>query len=160
MKKIARGKLNTLSESSQKIQEVAREVSEAIAQARQEDEQIKQGLQRVDPGLTPDMARGKRYFLDLLASNVMIRVQAETFNGPRGDGFPLAAMLAMITVENKDFAPIMAAHVYTVCPTAIPTLPTPKHDASEDEVMAGLGTSKEKKNILFFTDDSTIWIKV
>jgi hypothetical protein len=106
---------------------------------------MKQALERKDPGVTPDMARGKRYLVDLLASNTIQRVQAEGFNGPRGDGFPLAAMLAMVSLENKDLVPILAAHIYTVCPTAIPSLPTPAPDASEDDLMSSLGMLKDKK---------------
>jgi hypothetical protein len=143
-KKVVRGKVNTLSESSQKIQEVATEVSQAIAVARQEDEQIKQGLERKDPGLTPDMGRGKRYLVDLLASGVVQRIQADGFNGPRGDGFPLAAMCAMVSLENKEFVPILGAHIYTVCPTAIPTLPIPRPGSSEEELMSSLGMLKDK----------------
>ncbi|KAL3925276.1 MAG: hypothetical protein SGILL_000517 [Bacillariaceae sp.] len=145
MKKIARGKLNTLSESAQKVQEVATEVSQFVSQVRQEDEMVKQGLERGDQGLTREMTRGKRYFFDLLASNAMTRVQAESFNGVKGDGFPLAAMLSMFSVENKDFSIILEAHVYTVCPTAIPTLPSPKEDANEDDLMTGLGMQRDKK---------------
>jgi hypothetical protein len=144
MKKIVRGKVNTLSENAGKVQEVAMQVSQAISLARQEDEQIKQCLERKDPGLTSDMARGKRYFLDLLASNTIQRVQAEGFNGTRGDGFPLAAMLSMVSVENKDLVPILAAHIYTVCPTAIPTLPSVAPDASEEDLMSSLGMIKDK----------------
>jgi hypothetical protein len=144
MKKIVRGKVNTLSENATKIQEVAMEVSHAITVARTEDEQIKQGLEQKQPGLTSDMARGKRYLIDLLAANTIQRVQADGFNGPRGDGFPLAAMLAMVSLENKELVPILAAHIYTVCPTAIPTLPTPTPDASEDELMSSLGMLKDK----------------
>lgn len=145
MKKVVRGKVNTLSENAAKVQEVAAEVSQAINVARQEDEQIKQGLERKDPALTDDMRRGKRYLVDLLASNTIQRVQADGFNGPRGDGFPLAAMLAMVSLENKELVPILAAHIYTVCPTAIPTLPTPAPNASEDELMSSLGMQKDKK---------------
>lgn len=144
MKKIVRGKINTLSENAAKIQEVASEVSRAITEARAEDEQIKQALERKEPGFTPDMARGKRYLVDLVASNTIQRVQAEGFNGPRGDGFPLANMLAMISLDNKELVPILAAHIYTVCPTAIPTLPTPASDASEEELMSSLGMLKGK----------------
>lgn len=144
MKKIVRGKVNTLSDNAAKVQEVAMEVSQAITTARQEDEQIKQALERKDPGLTPDMARGKRYLVDLLASNTIQRVQADGFNGPRGDGFPLAAMLSMVSLENKELVPILAAHIYTVCPTAIPALPSLAPDASEDDVMASLGMLKDK----------------
>jgi hypothetical protein len=144
MKKIARGKLNTLSESAQKVQEVAMEVSQAITVMRQEDKDVAERLQRGEQGVTQDMTRGKRYFLDLLASNSMSRVQAETFNGIKGDAFPLAAMLSMVSVENKDLNPILEAHIYTVCPTAIPVLPKPKHDASEDEIMTELGMQRGK----------------
>jgi len=142
MKKVAGGKLNTLSENVGKIQEVAAHVSNAISEARSEDEQIKQALERKEAGYTSDMTRGKRYLVDLLASNTIQRVQAEGFNGPRGDGFPLANMLAMVSLENKELVPILAAHVYTVCPTAIPTLPTPASIASEDELMESLGMQK------------------
>lgn len=145
MKKIAGGKLNTLSENAEKIQEVASVVSNAINEARAEDERIKKALENKEAGYTSDMARGKRYLVDLLASNTIQRVQAEGFNGPRGDGFPLANMLAMVSVENKELVPILAAHIYTVCPTAIPTLPTPAPSASEDELMESLGMIKDKK---------------
>jgi hypothetical protein len=53
-------------------------------------------------------------------------------------------MLAIVSIENKELVPIMAAHIYTVCPTAIPKLPTPKDDASEEELMTSLGMSKSK----------------
>ena len=139
-----RGRINTLAENTQKIRQVATEVGQAIAQAREEDERIKEALERKDPGYTSDMARGKRYLVDLLASNTIQRIQADGFNGPRGDGFPLANMLAMVSVENKEIAPLLAAHVYTVCPTAIPTLPSPQKDASEDELMESLGMLKDK----------------
>jgi hypothetical protein len=82
MKKIINGKVNTLSENSGKIRSVAAEVSQAVAVARAEDEQLKQQLQAgTNQGLTPEMARGKRYLIDLLSSSVIKRVQAEGFNG-------------------------------------------------------------------------------
>ena len=145
MKKIVRGKINTLSENAAKIQQVAAEVSQAISENRSLDEQIKQSLkENKDPSLTPDMARGKRYLVDLLSSNTIQRVQADGFNGPRGDGFPLAHMLAMVSVDNKELVPVLAAHIYTVCPTAIPTLPSPAQNATEEELMSSLGMQKNK----------------
>jgi GLE1-like protein len=57
----------------------------------------------------------------------------------RGDGFPLANMLALVSVDNKDLGPVLAAHIYTVCPTAIPSLPNPAPNASEEELMESLG---------------------
>eukprot|EP00536_Pseudo-nitzschia_multiseries_P000871 jgi/Psemu1/321812/estExt_fgenesh1_pg.C_110016 len=145
MKKMANGKVNTLNDSGPKIREVAAEMSNAIAKYDQEDAQLKQQLQQGTPGVTADMAVGRRYFVDLLASTAMKRVQAESFGGTKGDGFPLAMMLAMVAVEGKQIIPVLAAHIYTVCPTAIPTLPAPKADASEDDVMTGLGMQRDKK---------------
>jgi len=87
--------------------------------------------------------------MDLIASNVIVRVQAEGFNGTRGDGFPLAHMLAQVSVRiqdessRKDFGDLIMAHIYAVCPTAIPMLP--KADCSETELMEGLGMQKDKK---------------
>jgi hypothetical protein len=105
------------------------------------------------------------------------------FLSQRGDGFPLAAMLAAIAVENKDLVPVLTAHILyvcesescrcwllfaaigslfynafsfwhlfcwfcfifsTVCPTAIPKLPTPSADATEEELMESLGMIKGK----------------
>ena len=62
----------------------------------------------------------------------------------RGDGFPLANMLANVSVQHKDLRPVLTAHIYTVCPIAVPTLPTPSEDASEDELMESLGMLKGK----------------
>lgn len=81
MKKIVRGKVNTLSESADKIQSVAFEVGKAIAEARAEDEELKKQLQAGNTQIAPEMTRGKRYLVDLLASSIMVRVQAEGFNG-------------------------------------------------------------------------------
>jgi myosin heavy subunit len=146
MKKTVRGKVNTLNEDANKVREVAQEVSQAVSQARSEDEQAKQMLQLNQPNVSKEMARGKRYLVDLLASNAMERVQAESFNGTKGDGFPLAAMLAMISTEQKELVPILAAHIYTVCPIAIPALPTNlEKDATEDALMSSLGMQKDKK---------------
>jgi len=145
MKKIAKGKVNTLNDNSQKIREIATEISQAISKYEQEDEQIKQQIQLGTQGFTKEMAVGRRYFVDLLASTIMTRVQAESFGGTNGDGFPLAAMVSIVSVENKHIIQILAAHMYTVCPTSIPTLPSPPVGASEDEVMTGLGMQRNKK---------------
>lgn len=76
MKKIVNGRVNTLAENVDKIGEVAAEVLAAISLARQEDAQAKE-----QPGATPDMSLGKRYILNLLSTKVIVRVQAEGFNG-------------------------------------------------------------------------------
>ena len=62
----------------------------------------------------------------------------------RGDGFPLANMLAIVSTQAKELAPILAAHIYTVCPTAIPTLPKPSKGSSENDLMESLGMTKGK----------------
>ena len=148
-KKVVRGRLNTLSHEAEKIRAVSSDVVNAVNTARAEDEEIKSRLEETgalaDGGLSPDMARGKRYLLDLLCSNVIVRVQAEGFNGTRGDGFPLAAVLTSISVEVKEFIPLLAAHLYTACPATIPTLPDIADDASETALMDGLGMIKDKK---------------
>jgi hypothetical protein len=76
MKKIVNGRVNTLAENVEKIRSVAAEVLEAIATARKDDALAKEQ----QPG-SPELALGKRYLLNLLASNVIVRVQAEGFNG-------------------------------------------------------------------------------
>ena len=81
MKKTVKGKVNTLSLDTQKILSVANEVTDAIQKAREEDEQLKQQFQAGNSQITSEMMRGKRYLVDLLASDTMVRVQAEGFNG-------------------------------------------------------------------------------
>jgi GLE1-like protein len=48
-------------------------------------------------------------------------------------------MLAAVSKENKDIIPMLAAHIYSVCPTAIPSLPHATPDASEEDFMKSLG---------------------
>jgi hypothetical protein len=81
MKKVVRGKVNTLAENAIKIKSVAVEVGKAISAARAEDEELKKQIQAGNTQITPEMPRGKRYLIDLLASSIMVRVQAEGFNG-------------------------------------------------------------------------------
>jgi len=55
-------------------------------------------------------------------------------------------MLAHTSRQVKeDFTLLVAAHIYSVCPTAIPTLPTPAEGCSELELMESLGMQKDKK---------------
>lgn len=140
MKKVVKGKVNTLSTDPSKVQSVAMEVVQVIVDAKAEDEQMKQ-----NPQATPEMSRGKRYLIDLLASTAMVRVQAEGFNGPRGDGFPLAHMLALVGHQANELIPVLSAHVYTVCPTAIPALPKLVHDETEEQLMDSLGMIRNKE---------------
>jgi GLE1-like protein len=52
-------------------------------------------------------------------------------------------MLALASVDSKELVPVLTAHIYTVCPTAIPTLPNPAANASEEELMESLGMLKK-----------------
>ena len=81
MKKIVNGRVNTLSESVDKIRAVAEEVLQAIHRARQEDEAWKAQSNSNPQQFPPELARGKRYLVNLLSSKVIVRAQAEGFNG-------------------------------------------------------------------------------
>jgi len=139
IKKIVRGKLNTLSNDAQKVLEVVREIISAILVAKDEDEQA-----RRENASAPESSQGFMYFLDLLASNVIIRSSAETFNSANGEGLPLANAIALIAAEVKELSPLIMAHVYKVCPAAIPRAPSAGTDTSEDELMDSLGMIKDK----------------
>jgi hypothetical protein len=139
-KKLIRGKLNTLTHDPQKIRNVSAEIIETVAHAKQEDEQLKGQAQQQQ---TPELSCGKRYLLDLLASNVIVRAQSEQFSSSRGDGFPLAITVALVAAQVKELCPLVAAHIYSVCPMAIPYLPEGKSDLSEDELMESLGMIRE-----------------
>ena len=152
MKKVVRGRINTLSLDVNKIRSVASEVVRAIDQARADDEPLKK---RIEAGeaVPKELARGKRYLLNSISSNVIVRVQAEGFNGTRGDGFPLAGLLSMVSVRARDLVPLLEAHIYTVCPTAVPMLPDVKEGGTEDEFMESLGMLRDKKTGDFETFD-------
>lgn len=81
VKKIANGKVNTLTEDPAKVRSVAMEVSQAISAARAEDAEAKRRLDAQDPSVSVEMTRGKRYFLDFLCSKAIVRAQADGFNG-------------------------------------------------------------------------------
>ena len=125
-KKLVNGKINTLAENVHKIQEVAHDVMTAITNAKNDDTQYKNSNSNTNKlyGL------GKRYLVNLLSSKIIVRIQAEGFNGTRGDGFPLAHMLCHVAALVKDIVPVLTAHIYTVCPTAIPTLPSSSSSSS------------------------------
>jgi hypothetical protein len=53
-------------------------------------------------------------------------------------------MLALVASEQKDLVPMMAAHIYSVCPIAIPSFPSLSPNASEDELMKSLGMLQQK----------------
>jgi GLE1-like protein/CCCH-type zinc finger len=54
-------------------------------------------------------------------------------------------MLTMVSKDNKEIIPVFAAHIYTVCPTAIPSLPHSSPDASEEQFMKSLGMLQTNK---------------
>ncbi len=81
MKKIARGKMNTLSHDREKVVTVVNQVVEAIKHSVDEDIALRQQMQAGNTAIQKEMARGSRYLIDLIASTVVVRVQAEGFNG-------------------------------------------------------------------------------
>ena len=81
LKKLVKGRLNTLNHQAQKVRDVAQDLVLAIQQARAEDEQFKQHAAQHPNSIPSEASRGKRYLLDLITSNVVARVQTEQFNG-------------------------------------------------------------------------------
>jgi hypothetical protein len=81
MKKIAKGKMNTLTHEKEKVDIVTQHVSEAINACVQEDSKLRTEMENGNTAVTMDMTRGARYLMDLVASSVLVRVQAEGFNG-------------------------------------------------------------------------------
>jgi hypothetical protein len=81
MKKMCRGRLNTLAAEVGKVQSVAGELIAAITAEKQQDEQMQGQIQQGNPEVSPDMAKGELYCLDLLATSALVRIQAEGFNG-------------------------------------------------------------------------------
>lgn len=75
MKKLVIRSLNTLTQDDMaKNAHNAEALSQAIGAAKHEDEQL-------STGSVPEMARGKRFLVNLMAADVIKRVQAEGFNG-------------------------------------------------------------------------------
>ena len=144
-KKIVNGKINTLAHDGGKILEVSRLVCDAISNAAKDDSHDTGG------GVT---TMGKKYLLDLLCSNLIVRVQADGFNGTRGDGFPLAAMFAQVSVHCEEIGPVLEGHLYTVCRMAIPALSLDKtggdaenennKNNNDDFLMESLGMIRDK----------------
>jgi len=145
-KKIVNGKINTLAHDAGKILEVSRLVWDAISNAAKDDVAAGSGS---GGGV---MTMGKKYLLDLLCSNLIVRVQADGFNGTRGDGFPLAGMFAQVSVHCEEIGPVLEGQLYTVCQNAIPTLSLDKDggggkgkdDENNDNLMESLGMIRDK----------------
>jgi len=162
-KKLVNGKINTLSTDATKIMDVAKCVILAIQQARHDDEAADSGV----VGGDAVMSMGKRYLLDLLCSNLIVRVQADGFNGTRGDGYPLASLFATVhSYCPEQLGPLLEGHLYKVCPMAIPALSltpsTTKNEeeergggggGGEDEIMERLGMIRDSKTGQFETFD-------
>lgn len=81
MKKVANGKMNTLTHEKEKIEMVARHVSDAINSCLQEDSKVHDEIKSGNTTASREMGLGSRYLMDLIASSVVVRVQAEGFNG-------------------------------------------------------------------------------
>ena len=146
-KKIVNGKINTLSHDEKKIREVASVVVEAIQVAQRDDEEASSTADT-----TTDVSKlGKSYLLDLLASNLIVRVQADGFNGTRGDGFPLATAFALISTHCEVLNEVLEGHLYGVCPMAVPVLEMGDDDdggggdgSEDDRWMESLGMVRDK----------------
>jgi hypothetical protein len=139
-KKIVNGKINTLSHEEKKIKEVAGVVVDAIQSAQRDD---KAGGDEVSK-------LGKQYLLDLLASNLIVRVQADGFNGTRGDGIPLASCFAMTSTQCPELNDVLEGHLYGVCPMGVPVLEMGGDDSrgelsEEDRWMESLGMIRDKE---------------
>jgi hypothetical protein len=100
-----------------------------------------QTAEREDASSPPNdvVGMGKQYLLDLLASNLIVRVQADGFNGTRGDGFPLGAAFASISLHCEELKDVLEGHLYTVCPMGVPVLEM----GSEGD--GGTGSNEEEK---------------
>ena len=141
-KKIVNGKINTLSHDESKIKEVGGMVVEAVQNAQKDDEAATDEVSKL----------GKQYLLDLLASTLIVRVQADGFNGTRGDGFPLAAAFALISIHCEELDELLQGHLYGVCPMGVPVLEMEEEvdregstgDSSDDRWMESLGMIKDK----------------
>ena len=154
-KKIVNGKINTLAHDGKKILEVSSLVWDTISNAEKEDTMA---AATSSGGAGGVMTMGKKYLLDLLCSNLIVRVQADGFNGTRGDGFPLAGMFAQISRFCEEICPLLEGHLYTVCRMAIPALSLEKggdgvgrrHRSgggaydSNDDLMESLGMIRDK----------------
>ena len=135
-KKIVNGKINTLSHDKSKILEVASMVDNALNQAFNDDHSAQGG------GGDAIMSMGHKYLIDLLCSNLIVRVQADGFNGTRGDGFPLAAMFAAVSIGCEELGPVLEGHLYSVCPLCIPALSL-NQDTTNDGVGGAVGGGGE-----------------
>ena len=117
MKKIANGKINTLSHDKAKIETVIQDIGQAIHTSVQEDEAIQNQINSGAGNFSAEVTMGSKYLIDLIASSVIVRIQAEGFNGTRGDGFPLAHMLTHISIHvssTTEFVNTLMAHIYTI----------------------------------------------
>lgn len=136
-KKIVNGRINTLSHDEHKILEVGRTVCDAISKAASDD--------AAAAGGEPVLGMGRKYLIDLLCANLIVRAQADGFNGTRGDGFPLAGMFAFISTKCQEIGPVLEGHLYSVCPMAIPALTLNGGSGDhEDTLMEGLGMHRGK----------------
>jgi len=63
----------------------------------------------------------------------------------KGDGFPIANLIVILCTQVKDLVPIVTAHLFTICPTLIPSIPKSNvKEMSEDELMESLGMARKK----------------
>jgi len=142
IKRLCHGRVNTICSDVWKVQIVSQELIDALKAEKEKDDEAKERSEKRDPEVKFEMTRGCDYFIFLLAREVRVRVEAEGFNGPRGDGFPLAAFVSSVASDIPEFIPIMEGYVYDACPLA---LPVPLgNEASKDDFSDTLGMKKDR----------------
>jgi len=142
IKKLCHGRVNTICADVRKVQLVSKEIVDALKAEKKRDDDFRERLIKKDPVAREEMSRGRDYFITLLAREVRVRIEAEGFNGPRGDGFPLAAFVSTVASEIPGFIPTMEAYIYDACPLALPV-----HlgkEASKEDFSDSLGMKKNK----------------
>ena len=83
MKKIANGRLNTLSREGEgeKIGAVVEEVISELSVASRDDNDVRARLKAGDRSVTKEGTCGEMYLMDLIVCSVVKRIRAEGFNG-------------------------------------------------------------------------------
>jgi len=142
IKKLCHGRVNTICADVGKIQKISLEIVGAMKAEKQRDDDFRERLIKKDPIALESMTLGREYFINLLAREVRVRVEAEGFNGARGDGFPLAAFVSKVASEIPEFIPTMEAYIYDACPLALPA--SLGKETSNEDFSEKLGMKKNK----------------
>jgi len=142
IKRLCHGRVNTITNDVSKIDTISQEIVDGLKSEQEEDDDVKERITKEDPEVSVEQARGHQYFINLLSREVRVRIEAEGFNGPRGDGFPLAAFVATVASKVPEFVPIFEAYVYDTCPLALPV--SFENENDQKDFSESLGMKKEK----------------